>query len=113
MKKKLKELIIPAILIALGLLIFKYLPMDIFGENILFDASAHMAWISFMLYSIYIFIKDKSFQIPYIVLSTIILILVGIQRIVSYHHNYFGVSFGLAISIASIYISKKIIINRL
>jgi len=92
---------------SLGLAIFKYLPMDIFGENILFDASAHIAWTSFALYSIYIFIKDKSFQIPYIVLSTIILILVAIQRIVSYHHNYFGISMGLAISVASIYLSKK------
>ena len=41
MKKKLKELIIPAILIALGLLIFKYLPMDIFGENILTFQNKH------------------------------------------------------------------------
>jgi len=54
--EQIKKILVAGIVIAIGLIIFKYLPMFIFGKNILFDASSHVAWTIFLLYIIWFFI---------------------------------------------------------
>lgn len=107
MEKNLKNWIYTALLMALGLALFKFLPMYFFGENILFDASMHIVVASFVLYSIYLTIHNKKiWKASYIGFSLMVLILIAIERIISYHHNLIGVLFGFAISIASIIIPR-------
>ena len=50
MKEEIRKLIISGVIILIGLVILKYIPMDIFGEGILFDASAHIVISMFILY---------------------------------------------------------------
>lgn len=96
------------IITAIGLILMKYIPMSIYGEYILFDASSHMAWSIFGLYFIWIFLIEskKEFRIPYIIISTIALIIMAIQRIISHNHNALGVTLGIIIGILAIIIPR-------
>ena len=115
MKKRvylqIKKILITSLIMLLGLLIFKFLPMFLFNRNILFDASMHVIIASFILYIIYFFIdQNNSWKIPYLIFSFLILIIISIQRIISNAHNDIGILIGLLISIISIAIPnwKKI-----
>jgi len=87
------------VIMGIGLILFKYIPMQIYGENILFDASSHMIWTVWGLYVVWFFIdQKKSWRIPYFALCTVILIIMGIQRIVAGEHNEVGIMLGLLIA---------------
>ena len=113
--EQIKKILVAGIVIAIGLIIFKYLPMFIFGKNILFDASSHVAWTIFLLYIVWFFIdQNKSWRIPYFILSIAILTIISIQRIVTNNHNLFGLLLGFLIGIFGIAISQyKIIRNKI
>jgi len=100
--KKIKQLFFTGILIIIGQILFKYLPIKIFGENILFDSSNHVAGTVFILYIIYSFYsfteKNKKWKIFYFILSVIVIIIVAIQRIIAKEHNLFGVTLGFIIA---------------
>ncbi len=105
--KKIKQLFFTALIMAVGLLFFKYLPMYIYGKDILFDASSHIVWTSFILYLIYLFIeKNKKLRIPYFIFSAIVLIIISIQRIVTKQHNEIGIMLGLIIAVIAIVIPR-------
>jgi len=98
-KKQLKWILWTTIIIIIGLILFKYIPMYIYGEYILFDASSHIIWTSWGLYVMWFFIdQKKSWRIPYFIFSAVVLIIMGIQRIVTNQHNEFGVMLGLAVA---------------
>ena len=97
-KKQIKWLTFTAILNLIGLIIFKYTPMWIYGKDILFDASSHMAWTGFGLYFLWFFIhKNKSWRIPYFILSGVIMVFMGIQRVIAHEHNEVGVILGVLV----------------
>lgn len=97
------ELFFTAVIMILGLALLKYLPMYIFGKEILFDASQHIIIASFMLYFIYFFIdQNKSWRLPYLIFSIGVLIIISIQRILENAHNDIGLLLGLIISIIAI-----------
>ena len=114
-KEKIKKIIIAGLISLIGIIILKYIPMKIFGKDILFDASAHITLTIFVLYICWFFIeKNRSWRIPYFVISAAILIIVAIQRIFSYNHNDIGIILGIIIGIISILISNwKYIHNRI
>jgi hypothetical protein len=86
------------VIMVVGLILFKYIPMYIYGKDILFDASSHMAWTSWGLYVFWFFIdQKKSWRVPYFALSAVILMIMGVQRIVVGAHNEIGVMLGLAV----------------
>jgi len=114
-KKQIMELVYTGSIMGLGLLIFKYLPMQIFGKDILFDASSHVVWTCFVLYLIYFFIdQNKSWRIPYFIISAIVIAIMSVERIMVGAHNGIGILLALAISAVAIIIPRwKEVKNRL
>jgi len=107
MKTKIKRLAFTGLLMILGLLIFKYLPMYFFGPDILFDASAHVIITSFILYFLYLLIeKNKDWRTQFFIFALAVLTVVSIERIVTHHHDFTGLSIGYLISILSIVIPR-------
>ena|SRR3989344_1318666 len=105
--KKIISIFVCFFIMVIGLGLFKYLPMSIYGEDILFDASAHVVWTSFLLYVLWYFVDQSAkLRLPYFILSCAILIIVAVQRIVAGEHNEVGVLLGFAISIAAIVLSR-------
>jgi hypothetical protein len=92
---------------AVGLILFKYIPMYIYGNDILYDASSHMAWTTWGLYVLWFFIdQKKSWRIPYFALSAVVLVIMGVHRVVAGEHNEIGVMLGLAIAGIAIIIPR-------
>ncbi|HCJ52247.1 MAG: hypothetical protein A2898_03345 [Candidatus Kerfeldbacteria bacterium RIFCSPLOWO2_01_FULL_48_11] len=89
-----------------GLLLFKYIPMWIWGNDILFDASGHMSLAIFALYVMWFFIdQNKKWRIPYFFFATLILAIIAIHRIITNAHNDVGLLLGLALGMLAIGIS--------
>ncbi|MDO8623589.1 MAG: hypothetical protein Q7R52_05055 [archaeon] len=110
---KIKALFSTALLMGIGLVLFKYIPTYLFGTNILFDASMHIVVASFILYLLYFFVdQNKSWRIYYLIFSLAVLIIISIQRIISNNHNDIGLLFGIVISIVSIMIPRWKELNR-
>jgi len=106
-KHKLGKLIFTAILMAIGLLIFKYLLMQIFGKEILFDASQHIVIVSFILYFVYCFIEENEKWLGiFWLFSFMVLTIISIQRIFVKAHNNVGLLLGLLISAIAIIIPR-------
>jgi membrane-associated phospholipid phosphatase len=106
MTHRIKQIIYTAILMIIGSILFKTIPMDIFGPNILFDASRHIMVACFVLYILFLFIKDKSWRIPYFILSFAVLMIISIQRIISNAHNDIGLLMGFVLSLIAIIIPR-------
>lgn len=98
MKNKIIKIIYSALIMLVGLIILKYIPMQIFGKDILFDASQHIVVAGFILYLGYVIIgyKDK-IMIPYYFLSFMVLTFIAIQRIITNAHNDIGLILGLIV----------------
>lgn len=93
---------------ALGLAIFKFIPMEIWGRDILFDASAHLTITSFVLYTIWFFIdQNKNWHTPFFVFCALVLSVIAFQRIEANAHNDVGLLLGLLVSIVSIGIAER------
>lgn len=97
-----------AFIMIIGLILFKYIPMAIYGKDILFDASSHIVWTSFLLYVLWFFIdQKKSWRVPYIIFAAAILIIMGIQRIIAKQHNEVGVMLGFIIAAIAIILPRR------
>lgn len=87
----------------IGLFLFKFYPMSIYGKDILFDASMHIILASLILYILYLFIdQNKSWKIPYLIFCIFIITIISIQRIIVNAHNDIGIFIGILISVISI-----------
>lgn len=107
-KKKLRILARAGIVMAFGLILFKYIPMALFGNDILFDASAHITVASFILYTLWFFVdQNKKWQVPFIFFAIAVIIIISIQRILVEAHNDIGLLGGLILSISAIIYSQK------
>lgn len=93
---------------ALGLLLFKFIPMQLFGENIRFDASFHITATIFCLYVIWFYIdQNKSWRVPFFVFAMLVLSIVALQRLLVDAHSDVGLLAGLAISVGAIMYSRR------
>jgi len=102
-----KKIPIVAFLMFLFILIFKYFPMFLFGNDILFDASLHITITIFILYLIYLLIyRKKEFRFPYFLMCFSILLAVSVQRISVGAHSIIGISLGILISLTSIILAN-------
>ena len=110
MAKKLKQINnigFTVSLMIIGLIFLKFIPMSVYGSDILFDASMHIVIASFMLYLIYFFIdENKTWRFPYFIFCLFVLVVIAIQRIISNAHSDIGILLGVIISIFSIGISN-------
>ncbi|MEK6833814.1 MAG: hypothetical protein AABY32_07260 [Nanoarchaeota archaeon] len=106
-KQQLTWILWTTIIMAIGLILFKYIPMYIYGKDILFDASSHIVWTSWGLYVLWFFVdQKKSLRIPYFIFSAVVLIIMGIQRIIAGEHNEIGVMLGLIVAGVAIIIPR-------
>jgi len=94
------------ILMAVGLIIFKFIPELIWGDKILYDASLHLVFLSMILYIIYLTIEHTHLKHFYFIFSAIIITAMGIQRIFQGAHNLAGLILGLVIAGISILIPR-------
>jgi len=98
---------------ALGVLFLKIVPMGIYGNDILFDASAHIIVASFILYFLYFFIdQTKQFRTPYFIISGVVLVIISQQRLLVNAHNDIGLLLGFLVAVISIVVSHWDQINR-
>jgi heme O synthase-like polyprenyltransferase len=102
-KDNVHRLAIAAIIIIIGLFLLKYIPMQIWGDAILFDASAHISLAMFVLYILWFFIdQNKTWRIPFFVFSAIVLAIISLQRIITFAHNDTGLLLGLILGAVAI-----------
>ncbi len=87
--------------------------MDIWGENILFDASLHLTSTIFILYAVWLFIEGfEKFRKVYLILALLVVVVMSIQRIVAGEHNVFGLLLALVISLFGIVVSRRDYLER-
>ncbi len=92
---------------ALGLFLFKYLPMHIWGEDILYDASFHITATIWTLFVLWYFIdQNPRWRMPYLAVALAVVFIVAIQRIIFDAHNDVGLLMGLGISIIAIVVAR-------
>jgi len=98
-----------ALLVGIGLFIFKYIPQFLWGDDIQFDASQHVAITILLLYCLWFFIdQNKSWRLPFFVFATALVVFIAIQRIIVGAHNEIGVLLGLLISLGAIaFVERK------
>ncbi len=108
-----KKIILTFVFMLIGLYLFKWYPMSIYGKDILYDASAHIVFASFIMYALYFFIdQNKSWRVPYFIFSLAILMVISFQRIKDNAHNDIGLLLGFLIALISIGISNWDIVKR-
>lgn len=106
-KGKILSLVTAAVIMSLGLILFKFVPMSIFGRDILFDASMHLTVAIFALYVVWYFVdQNKIWRLPFFILAFAVIIIVSVQRIVANAHNDLGLLAGFIISAVAIIISR-------
>ena len=104
---KLNSILTAGFFMVVGILLFKFLPMKIFGDDILFDASLHLVSAMFILYICWYFVdQNKSWRIPYLVFCFAVLVVVSFQRIYAGAHDDFGLLTGFLVGAISIFISR-------
>ncbi len=104
---QIQQILIAGAVTAIGLLLFKYLPMSLWGRDILFDASGHIASAIFVLYVAWFFIdQNKSWRLPFFIFSAMVLIVISLQRIIDSAHNDIGLLLGLTLGLAAIGVSR-------
>lgn len=92
----------------LGSIFFKFVPIRIWGSDILFDASFHLMTAFFILYVLYFFVdQDRGWRTPFFILSGLVLFIVAVQRIIANAHNDVGLLLGLIIALVSIGIAER------
>lgn len=97
------NIITAAVVTGAGLLLFKYLPMSLFGRDILFDASAHIAWAVFVLYVLWFFVdQEKRLHTPFLIVSAMVLMVIAFQRLLDNAHNDIGLLGGFVLGLAAI-----------
>lgn len=105
---QIRQILIAGLVTAVGLLVFKYIPMWIWGSNILFDASGHIAGAIFVLYAAWFFIdQNKQWRAPFFIFAGLVLVVIALQRIVANAHNDVGLLLGLTIGIVAIGVSRR------
>jgi len=105
---QIRKIFIAGSLMAIGLLLFKFLPMGIWGRGILFDASAHLTVSIFFLYIIWFFIdQNKDWRNVFFIFCALVLSIVSFQRIAANAHSDIGLLLGLILSLFSIFIAER------
>lgn len=108
-----KEILIAGAVTAVGLLLFKYLPMRIWGRDILFDASGHIASAIFVLYVLWFFIdQNKQWRTPFFIFAAMVLIVISLQRLLDNAHNDIGLLLGLGLGVLAIGASQWTAIKK-
>lgn len=101
-----KRIIIASLIIFFGLILFKFIPMQNYGKDILWDASSHISIAILVMYLIWFFVdQSKQLRIPYLMICLLVLFIISIQRIIENAHNDIGLLKGFLLGMTAILIS--------
>ena len=104
---QIKKLIIAALVIIVGLILFKFIPMSVFGKDILWDASSHISITILVLYTLWFFIdQNKSWRVPYFIFAFAVLAVISVHRMMVNAHNDIGLLAGLVLGVLAIFIAE-------
>lgn len=82
--------------------------MYIWGSDIRFDASLHLAFTFFILYIFWFFIdQSPELHFPFFLIAILVLFIISIQRLLVFAHSDIGLLLGLSISIFSIAVAER------
>ncbi|MEX0930314.1 MAG: phosphatase PAP2 family protein [Candidatus Paceibacterota bacterium] len=91
----------------LGIGLFKYTPIALWGNGIQFDASLHVTTTIFFLYVIWYFIdQNKRWRVPFFIVSTGLVVVISVQRLFAEAHNEVGILLAFALSAVAITLSR-------
>ena len=106
-KGKLRSILISLFIIIIGLVLLKFVPMELYGKDILFDASMHISVGIFFLYVLWYFIdQNVKWRIPYLVFSLVVVLIIAVQRLLVNAHNDVGLLAGALVALFSIVVSR-------
>lgn len=92
----------------IGLYVGKFIPMHIWGQDIRFDASAHVTIACFILYTLWFFIdQNKNWHIPFVIMSGFVLTIISFQRLMVFAHNDIGLLAGFILSLFAILFAER------
>ncbi|MBI5404961.1 MAG: phosphatase PAP2 family protein [Candidatus Kerfeldbacteria bacterium] len=98
-----RAIVVAGFVIATELFFLKYIPMWVWGNNIRFDASMHIATAIFVLYVLWFFIdQNKNWRTPFFIFSALVLFVISVQRIADNAHNDIGLLLGLLAGLTGI-----------
>ncbi len=104
---KIKNFVYTVLIMVIGLVLLKFIPIKAFGGTILFDASLHLTTAIAGLYLFYLCIEEvKSWRIPYFIFALLVLVIISVQKIISNAHDDVGLLLGLLISFVAIFIPR-------
>ncbi len=92
----------------LGAFLFKFIPMKIWGSDILYDASFHIITASFVLYVLWFFVdQNRNWRSSYFLLCALVLFVISVQRIKVDAHNDIGLLGGVVVSLISVGVAER------
>ena len=98
-RKQITWILWTTIIMISGMILLKYIPMYLYGKDILYDASNHVLWTIWGLYIVWFFVdQKKSWRLPYFVFAGALVIIIAIQRIIANQHNEVGIILALIIA---------------
>ena len=98
-RQKLVSIMVSGSVMAAGLLLFKAAPMYLWGSDITFDASFHIVFVVFALHVCWFFVDQVPvWRMPFLVVSTGVVVIVALHRIIEGAHDEFGVMLGLMVA---------------
>ena len=107
-RAQISKLLDAAFVMIAGILVFKIFPMEVWGYDILFDASAHVIAACFTVYFIWFFVdQNEEWHIPFYIFTALVLFVIAIQRILANAHNDVGLLLGFVISILAIAYAER------
>ena len=83
--------------------------MEIFGKEILFDASLHITLIVLTIYSFWLFIEKEKHKKILLLLTFLVAAAISFQRIYVGAHNLIGLLSGFFVSFLAIIVSETFI----
>lgn len=105
--KHLDRVLIALGIVIIGLVLFKFFPMVLYSEDILWDASAHISVTMLLMYVFWFFVdQSEELRIPYLLICAVILCIISFQRIMDNAHNDIGLLKGFFIGLIAILISS-------
>jgi len=101
--QKLHRIVTSIFVAAVGLLLFKLVPMVMWGTTIEFDASFHVTAVTLAMYVLWFFIdQNPKWRTPFFSIATAVVLVVAIQRLLVDAHSDIGILLALAVGVIAI-----------
>jgi len=101
--QKLHRIVTSVFVAAVGLFLFKLVPMVFWGATVEFDASFHVTVAILVMYVLWFLIdQNPKWRTPYITVATAVILVVAIQRLLVDAHSDVGILLAFVIGVIAI-----------